>query len=263
LKLIGTGLTDVGSVRKHNEDSLLVDNELEVFVVADGVGGQSAGEVASRMAVDIISDYMRNIETKKFVGTRNESYGEATNNLASAIRFANRVIHEAARSAPTMNGMGSTVVALTRQGDKLSVVHAGDSRAYMVREGVLNRLTDDHSLVMEQVRKGLISEKEAQTSRVKNIITRALGAAPEVDADMEEIDLEPGDIMVLCSDGLSNMVKDETLLAAVTSGEPAEAVCRQLVSLANEQGGTDNITVVLVEARKGGFMGLISKIFNN
>lgn len=261
MKLSGYGLSDVGMTRKNNEDSFSVDNESELYIVADGVGGHSSGEVASRMVADLINDYMQNIKDREFVGKYDDAFAQSTNNLASAVRFANQIVFQSSRSNPALNGMSSTVVAVSNDDGLLSIVHVGDSRAYIIRENTITQLTDDHSLVMEQVRQGLMTEADARESKVKNVITRAMGATADVEADMDEIRLGKGDRLILCSDGLSNMVTDENMLDIVMSGLDPEAVCRRLVDTANANGGKDNVTVVYIEAEKKSFFSFLSRLW--
>jgi protein phosphatase len=262
--LRGTGLTDVGITRGHNEDSFHVDNNASLFVVADGVGGQNAGEVASRMSVEVISSHFSKSreDSVPFVGKPEESFSDETNRLASSIRLANQVVHESSRSNPSLKGMGSTAVAVTITGKgMLGIAHAGDSRAYLIRSGGIFQLTNDHSLVAEQVRQGLITEEEAQNSKVKNVITRALGAADEIEVDIDEQPLEDGDMVLLCSDGLTNMVDDETILKIIEDNATMEDACRRLIKLSNDNGGKDNITAVLVTAEKKGLFQRLLKMF--
>jgi len=262
--LRGTGLTDVGVTREHNEDSFHVDNEADLYVVADGVGGQNAGEVASRMSVEVISSHFKKAseENVPFVGAPEKAFSDRTNRLASAIRLANQVVHESSTSNPALKGMGSTIVAVTiTEKGNLGIAHAGDSRAYLIRSGGIFQLTNDHSLVAEQVRQGLITAEEAQNSKVKNVITRALGASSEVEVDLDEQPLESGDMVLLCSDGLTNMVDDETILRIIQESSTMEDACSRLIKLANENGGKDNITAVLMTAEKKGLFQKLLKMF--
>ena len=265
IRLVGTGLTDVGTTRDHNEDNLHINNDLELFVVADGVGGQNAGEVASRMAVEVInSHYLKATEDddEPFIGEAVESMSDEVNRMASAIRLANQVVYETSTSNPSLKGMGSTVVAVTATEDgNLAVAHAGDSRVYLIRDGGMFQLTNDHSLVAEQVRAGLITPEEAATSKIRNVITRALGVSPEVEVDMDEQPLEDGDIILLCSDGLTGMVDDDTILSVIEQQPSLEKACEELIRLSNENGGKDNITAVLVTAVKTGFFQTLRNIF--
>jgi serine/threonine protein phosphatase PrpC len=256
MKLQGTAISNVGMVRKHNEDSFFVDSDNELYVVADGVGGQNAGEVASRMAVELINDHLLKSRDhdEPFIGEYNDDYLDSSNRLASAIRLANRVVFESSHSNPALQGMGSTVVASTIEGNILCLAHVGDSRAYLLREGTITQLTDDHSLVSEQLKQGLITEEEAEKSTVKNVITRALGAKEDVDVDINEQDLQDGDRIVICSDGLCNMVSDEVILSIGSGKEKLVDICAKLIQTANDNGGKDNVTVAMMEARKKGLL---------
>jgi serine/threonine protein phosphatase PrpC len=255
------GFTDTGMVREHNEDFLVTDTELGLFAVADGMGGQLAGEIASRMAVDVLKDYIGRAAAggEALIGARDERYTPAANQLASGIRLANRVIFEAGQSSASMRSMGSTIVAVLLDGDRLAIAHVGDSRVYLIRGGSINQITDDHSLVAEQQRKGLISKDEADSSHLKNVITRALGQDLDVEVDLNELDTMDGDRILLCSDGLTNMVSDEEILTVVTRENDPGRACGILVNKANDNGGKDNVTVVLVYLTSDGFFSGIRK----
>ncbi len=262
IKAQGFGLTDVGMVREHNEDSFLVDNEASLYIVCDGVGGRNAGEVASQMGVDLIRDHFtKNLgQDSGFIGDVANSLNKATNRLGSAIRLANQVVHESAKSKPTLQGMGSTVVAAYFEDNTLSLAHAGDSRAYLIRDGEITQLTEDHSLVNEQLRSGLITKEQARLSEIKNIITRALGPEPEVNVELAEHELESGDAVLLCSDGLSNMVPDEMLLSTLVEANRIDKACVQLIQIAKDNGGDDNITAVIIHAEKSGIFSFFKKL---
>ena len=233
------GLTDPGKVRKNNEDSLLVGEGRDetLFVVADGIGGFEAGEVASSIAVDVLKD----------VGP--------SESLEDAIREANRRILAASRGDARFHGMGTTVVAMrfggTGEEPIAQISHVGDSRAYLLRGGELKPVTEDHSLVAELVRSGDLTRDQASEHPQKNLITRALGAEEEVDVDTVVLPVEPGDRLLLCSDGLSDMVPETRMLTILTSNpENPERAVRALVSAALEAGGADNVTVVVVDVRE-------------
>ncbi|CAA9451650.1 MAG: Protein serine/threonine phosphatase PrpC, regulation of stationary phase [uncultured Rubrobacteraceae bacterium] len=233
------GLTDPGKVRKNNEDSLLVGEGRDetLFVVADGIGGFEAGEVASSIAVDVLKD----------VGP--------SESLEDAIREANRRILAAARGDERFHGMGTTVVAMrfggTGEEPISQISHVGDSRAYLLRGEDLKPVTEDHSLVAELVRSGDLTRDQASEHPQKNLITRALGAEEEVDVDTVVLPVEPGDRLLLCSDGLSDMVPEPRILMILTSNpENPEGAARALVSAALEAGGADNVTVVVVDIRE-------------
>jgi serine/threonine protein phosphatase PrpC len=248
MKINAQGLTDKGLSRKHNEDSFFADKDLGLFIVADGLGGYAAGDVASGMAVEVLSDHIRKSRSggEPLVGSSDSGRYDATNMLVSGIKLANRVVCEAAKNNSGWQGMGTTVVAALADGDKLSIAHAGDSRAYLVRSGTISQLTDDHSVVAEQVRKGLISTKQAAGSRIRNVITRALGYDEALEVDVTEIDIRDGDRLLLCSDGLNTMVADDEVLMIMATNDQPESACRRLVDEANNRGGKDNITVVAV-----------------
>src|SRR5882757_112567 len=244
------GLTDVGRQRQHNEDSFLVEDEAKLFLVADGMGGHAAGEIASRIAVDSISEFI--VHTKEDDGTwphaYDEHYTRTTNRLMAALRMANTRVLEAMRKDAKLRGMGTTVVAAMADDGKISVAHVGDSRAYMIRDGKISRITNDHSWVYEQVQAGMLTEAEAEKHPLRNVITRALGGALSVTPDASEIDSKPGDVYLLCSDGLTGMVPEEQILELVTANsDDLEQACRELIDTANERGGLDNVTAILVK----------------
>jgi len=241
--------TDVGLKRSHNEDDLCVDPALGLFVVCDGMGGGNAGEVASRLAVEEIQKHIteaRQNESLPMVGEYDRQFSPTTNRLASAIRSANRVIRDEAKSKAGQEGMGTTVVSAVLNGSVLSIAHVGDSRIYLIRGESIQPLTADHSLVAEQVRRGLLTEEEAERSPQKNIITRALGIDDSVDVDLDEIPLMQGDGVLLCSDGLTRGVKPAEILDVVRTAKAPQAVSERLIERANAAGGLDNTTVVLV-----------------
>lgn len=255
--------TDVGLKRGHNEDSYCAAPELGLYVVCDGMGGRNAGEVASRLAVDVIQRHIG--EAKKnaslpMVGAYDAGFSPQTNRLASALRLANQVVHGAARSQPDQSGMGTTVVSALIAGPTLSVAHIGDSRLYLIRGGDIQPLTEDHSLVAEQVRRGLLTEEEAERSPQKNIVTRALGIDEAVEVALDELPLQVHDVVLLCSDGLTRGVKPDDILQVVRKGGAPQAAAERLIELANAAGGEDNTTVVLIALREGGLKGLWRRI---
>ena len=242
------GQTDVGMVRKNNEDSFFLELDKGLMVVADGMGGHASGEIASRMAVDAIGNYFTDPAAGSktpLIGTFDEDFTETTNRLGSAVRLANMAIYEAARSNTQWQGMGTTMVCALLHDRKLSIAHVGDSRLYLIRAGGIEQLTDDHSVVAEQVKQELISREEAEKSEIKNILTRAVGTKAEVEVDLNELDLLGGDILVLCTDGLTNMVRDEEILSVVLAGQDPAAAGQRLIERANAGGGQDNITAIV------------------
>jgi protein phosphatase len=243
------GLTHVGKQRQHNEDAFLVADEAKLYLVADGMGGHAAGEIASRIAVDSISEFI--VHTKEDDGTwphaYDEHYGRATNRLMAALRLANTRVLEAMRKDARLRGMGTTVVAALADDSKMSVAHVGDSRAYLVRNGEMMRLTNDHSWVFEQVQAGMLTEAEAEKHPLRNVITKAVGAKEEIDLETVEHHLVKGDVLLLCSDGLTEMVSDDEIMAVLREEAEPRAACERLVARANEQGGRDNVTVVVAQ----------------
>jgi protein phosphatase len=247
----------VGKVRKNNEDAFYLAPDKGLLVVADGMGGHASGEIASRMAVDVIKNYFNDpgLSNKTpLIGTYNDDFTETTNRLGSAVCLANTVVCEAARSDAQRRGMGTTVVCALLHNRKLSIAHVGDSRLYLIRAGGIEQLTDDHSVVAEQVKRELISREEAEQSDIKNMLTRAVGTGDEVEVDLDELNLLGHDILVLCTDGLTNMVRDEEILSVVLAGQGPAAACQRLVDLANERGGRDNITAVVAYFLEEGWL---------
>ena len=243
------GLTHVGRQRQHNEDNFLVEDDAHLFLVADGMGGHAAGEIASRIAVDSIIEFI--LHTKEDDGTwphaYDEHYKRSTNRLMAAVRMANTRVLEAMRKDARLRGMGTTVVACLADEDTMSVAHVGDSRAYLIRDKNISRITNDHSWVFEQVQAGMLTEAEAEKHPLRNVITRALGGALQVSPDASEIECKPGDVYLLCSDGLTGMVPEDEILRVVMESENVEKACQQLIDEANERGGLDNITAILVK----------------
>jgi serine/threonine protein phosphatase PrpC len=247
MNLKAVGLSDVGRQRQHNEDTFLVGEKL--YLVADGMGGHAAGEIASRIAVDSISEFI--LHTKEDDGTWPHAYDEhfrkTTNRLMAAVRLANTRVLEAMRKDARLRGMGTTVVACLADDDFIAVAHVGDSRAYLIRDGQLSRLTNDHSWVFEQVQAGMLTEAEAEKHPLRNVITRALGGALQVNPDASEFEAKKGDVVLLCSDGLTGMVPEDEILRLVTQNDDLDAACKQLIDTANERGGLDNVTAILVK----------------
>jgi PPM family protein phosphatase len=218
-------------------------------VVCDGMGGQAAGEVASKLAVDTVLTYFR--EGSKngsfpLVGPPAENVSERANALGSAIHLANEAIYEAAKQHAAQSGMGSTIVGVLVDKDFYSIGHAGDSRIYRIRQGVIEQLTRDHSLVMEQVRRGLLTMEEAQHSEMQNIIIRALGPEPNVQPDLDDQMAQAGDVLLLCSDGLIRHVPDDSILETVQGTISLQLMAGRLIDAARDGGGSDNITVLLL-----------------
>ena len=243
------GGSDVGRERAHNEDAILVDAERKLVVLADGMGGYQAGEVASQLAVDVVREDSSDASlTESDLGRIDPETGisVAMRQLRGAIEKANNRICSVARGREELNGMGTTIVAARFYDGRVGIAHVGDSRCYRWRENALEQLTRDHSYVQDQLEKGLISEEEAKHSQQKNLITRALGIDAIAEADVQEFRTRPGDVYLLCSDGLSDLVDDEAIRAKLgTNNTPPERV-KVLIDIANANGGRDNISVILV-----------------
>ncbi len=237
------GQTDVGCQRDHNEDSLLLNDSLGLFVVADGMGGHAGGETASRLAVEAVEACVKEGLRGGGAGALDEA--ALVELLRRAVREASASIHRHALQEPALSGMGTTVTAMLVDGATAFFAHVGDSRAYLVREGSIQAITEDHSMVQEQLRAGMLTPEEARTSRFKNIITRAVGFEDEVEVDVMAVEAEAGDTFVLCSDGLSNMVEDPEIAQMATRLGVSE-LPGALIDLANARGGDDNITVIAV-----------------
>jgi Serine/threonine protein phosphatase len=248
LELIAAGKTDTGIVRLSNEDNFIIDEKLGLLIVADGMGGHAAGEIASKIAVSVIHDHL--LSGKKVLGAYNESYSETTNNLNAALHLANLAVLEAAEGSAQLHGMGTTIAAVLICGNRLSIAHIGDSRVYLVRSGNIEQLTDDHSMINEQLKRDLITREEAVNSTKKNYLTKALGISAEMEADLSELTLLSGDILLLCTDGLSNMITDEIMLETILFAQKPAAICDLLINAANEKGGKDNITAVIGWVKK-------------
>lgn len=244
------GLTDVGRKRKHNEDAFALDVTEGLVIVADGMGGHAAGEVASKITVETIGEFIaatRQKEEATWPFKYNHELDFNSNRLAVAIEKANERVMAAVAAQPWLKGMGTTVVAGLLNEKILSLAHVGDSRAYLFRDGQLSRLTDDHSWVHEQVTAGILTEEEAKTHPLKNVVTRALGGGSSVSPDLQELVFSPGDRYLFCSDGLTTMVGDEEIRDNAATVREPQPLCQKLVDLANEKGGVDNITVVVVD----------------
>jgi protein phosphatase len=250
LKAVSAGLTDVGRKRNHNEDSYLVDEELQLFVVADGMGGHAGGGTASRIAVETIDKEMRAAKVadgvSPFATETPLQDSPLPEFLRNAVEKACLEIFRQAQEDPRLAGMGTTVISLCVRGEHALFAHVGDSRAYLVRGDLIQQISEDHSLVNEQIKAGMITPEEAKHSRYKNIITRSVGFEEEVQVDVMGIVTRPGDAFILCSDGLANLVEDQEIQQVVSVSEPPEAA-KKLVDLANERGGDDNITVIVVK----------------
>ncbi|MEM6511859.1 MAG: Stp1/IreP family PP2C-type Ser/Thr phosphatase [Pseudomonadota bacterium] len=260
-------LTDTGRVRDHNEDAIGSNPDIGLMVLADGMGGYNAGEVASGIAVQIVGELAAEgaeREEREDVDPHSGLMRQSIV-LRDAVYRANKIIYQTAQSQTHCEGMGTTIVACMFYDNKVSIAHVGDSRAYRVRGGQFEQMTMDHSLLQELVDRGFYSQEEAQRSTNRNYVTRALGVEPTVDVEVNEYEVLPDDVYLLCSDGLPDMVEDEDIhLTIRTFNDSLDVVGQQLVNLANDHGGRDNVSVMLAqvmdsfEARKG----LLVKIAN-
>ncbi len=248
MKVVSSGITHIGKSRKKNEDRFLVNDELGLYIVADGMGGHAGGEEASRMAVETIEKVITRLKDD-LDATLPYAYEEkippAARGLKYSVRLAGEKIYRKARQSPEYQGMGTTVTALWLEAKEAHIAHVGDCRGYLLRDGKIGQLTEDHSWVQQQVDAGIISPEEAREHELRNIITRSVGFEEDVKIDTYSKDLKPGDIHLICSDGLSNPVSEVELNEITLSSTP-EMACQQMVDLANERGGRDNITVVIV-----------------
>jgi len=258
VRIVSGGQSDVGQQRANNEDSFRIVQALNLFVVSDGMGGEAHGEIASAMAVETVVKTCMGEETAAVTASAETEPGwsDQTRRLFYAAQLANKKIYESAEANPEQQGMGATLTAAWINEEKLSVVHVGDSRVYLLRSGLLQQLTSDHSLVAEQVRRGILTAAEAEHSELQSVLLRALGTQPEVEVDAEEHILFPGDILLLCTDGLTRMVAEQKIAVTLQSESDPNRAAEKLVALANENGGADNVTVVVVhmEPKEGGFL---------
>lgn len=235
-------VTDIGKVREINQDTVFASNEAvgilpDLFLVADGMGGHNAGDFASRFCVEQMIEHIRESKSRRWIGC-----------LEEAVAFANDSLVQKANENVELAGMGTTLVGLVTDGEICVVMNIGDSRMYLSRGDILQQISQDHSLVESMVRNGEIDKREAVHHPKKNVITRAIGVEDMVAPDFFEIDVMSGDMLLLCSDGLTNMVDDETINKVLSEESiDIETKAGRLVSMANERGGKDNISVVLVE----------------
>jgi serine/threonine protein phosphatase PrpC len=237
MKLSIAACSDVGLRRQANEDSFAMSPELGLYVVADGMGGHKAGKVASETATE---------HALQAIHALQGASASPAEKLRQAVACANREVHDMAQRDPDLAGMGTTLVAILATRDRVALAHVGDSRAYLVRGGRIRLLTDDHSLVGELVRRRQISEADAREHPHRHVLTRALGVAPATQPDLAELTPAPGDTFVLCSDGLTTHLRDSEILEFARHEQELQKTCDALVACANQRGGVDNATVVLV-----------------
>ena len=234
--------SDTGRIRAVNQDAYGYSAAGQFFVLCDGMGGAAGGEIASRLTVDTMLERLAGADPLAATSSRS-----IIRNLEDAVTAANRILYLRAEREPALAGMGTTLVALLVRGPRAWVMHVGDSRCYLLRAGALTRCTEDHSLVGEQVRLGLLSEEEAEHSPLRNVITRAVGVREGLRAEVAELEVAPGDTFLLCSDGLTREVADERIRVQLARGAAPQAACRALIDEANAHGGHDNITCLVVQ----------------
>jgi PPM family protein phosphatase len=248
VKLVGQSHT--GKVREHNEDTIAFDADLGLMVLADGMGGYNAGEVASGIAVKTIVNLVRDSADREDLSAIDQATGLTRRSivLRDAVLRANKVIFQTAKTQPQCEGMGTTVVGALFYDDRVTIAHVGDSRMYRVRGNKLEQVTSDHSLLQELVDRGFYSPEEAQRAANKNYVTRALGVEPAVEVEIQEDVVQKGDWYIICSDGLSDMVEDADIhLTVNTFGANLDTVAKQLIQLANDNGGRDNVSVLMAQ----------------
>jgi protein phosphatase len=248
-KLRCIGMSDTGRIREHNEDTIGTDVDIGLVVLADGMGGYKAGEVASGIAVRTVMSLVREAVDREDLSARDPDTGLSRPGilLRDAVQRANKIIYQTAKTQANCEGMGTTVVAGLFFDDRLTVAHVGDSRMYLQRGNEFRQVTQDHSLLQELVARGLYSAEEAQRAAAKHYVTRALGVEPSVEVDVTEVPVSRNDLFLLCSDGLSDMVEDEDIhLTISTFGGNLQTLARQLVLLSNDNGGRDNVSIVAV-----------------
>ncbi len=248
MRVVAAGLTDVGCVRKHNEDNFLIDDELGLYVVADGLGGHAAGEVASQIVVERLAQFVA--QTVEQDRTWPMEYDVKLpydgNRLKAALLLTDQAILENIRNNPERESMGSTVVACLVHGSSLTIVHVGDSRAYLLNGEGIRQITRDHSWVAEQIENGILTPDEARRHPFRNVITQALGNGGDLDIAVQERRVQELDRILLCSDGLSGMVQDSDIYTIVKEAPTLEDAASRLIAKAREHGGEDNITAVII-----------------
>ncbi len=252
MKITSCGITDVGQKRQNNEDNFLINDEINLYVVADGMGGHVGGEFASQIAVTTIEEVIQNVEvdpeaTRPDWAALGSNVAISGEKLKYAIRLAGKRIFDRTNDEPELRGMGTTTVAMLFDHNRVFLAHVGDSRAYLVRGTTVAQVTEDHSLVNEQIRLGLITKDAARNHKLKNIITRSVGYQEDVEIDTIVRPVEKGDRFILCSDGLSNLVEEHEILEVVGAAIPTEQAAQKLIDLANNRGGDDNITLIIAQ----------------
>jgi len=271
LQVIAAGITDVGLKREGNEDSFSTEDSLGLYVVADGMGGHLAGEVASQVAVEMINKSFRNWIDKNILqdhlfGPADDSLSLHGNYILSSIKLANRVVYELAMNYEQYHGMGTTIAAIHVTPSRVIVANVGDSRIYLVRDGSIEQLSKDHTIVSEQIDMGVMTPEEAETSPLKHILTRNLGSSEEVEPDVYEVVPSDNDRFILCSDGLTDLVNDDEILDMTQEADDPEDLSRRFVQKVLKRGAHDNTTIICVflrdlERKKEGAMTKLAGFF--
>ncbi len=261
-------VTDIGKIREKNEDSVLISSELSLGVVADGMGGHSAGEIASNIAVSVLAETVRKIADHKLQIPANflPKLTPTERKILLAANLANAAIYSTAQSSATYRMMGTTLTGVLVEKNCATAVHVGDSRLYLLRNNKIIQITTDHSLAMEHIRRGLLTKQEADHSKIQNILTRAMGIKKNIEFDLLKFPVHEGDILLLCSDGLYKGLNEDQIAAILRAGKnmPLVKLCKQLVHDSNDKDGQDNISCVLVKilpAQKLTFMQRLKKLF--
>jgi serine/threonine protein phosphatase PrpC len=255
VQIVSGGVSDVGRVRTNNEDSFRIVEPMNLFILSDGMGGEAHGEIASSMAVETVEKYCNPGEGAKedsretLPGIASDNWSPQTKMLQNGVFQANYNIYQSAQANPEQRGMGATLTTGWINGSTLSLAHVGDSRAYLLRTGGLQQLTNDHSLVAEQVRRGILTPQQAEESDMQSVLLRALGANPEVDVEVDEVILMPRDVLLFCSDGLTRMVTEPEIAGCLQAETDPQTAAQKLVGLANERGGLDNVTVIVARVQ--------------
>ena len=257
-------VTDIGKIREKNEDSVLISSDLSLGVVADGMGGHSAGEIASNIAVSVLAETIRKIDANQLKVPDNflPKLLPTERKLLLAANLANAAIYSTAQSSENYRMMGTTLTGLLVENNGATVVHVGDSRLYLLRNNKMIQITTDHSLAMEHIRRGLLTKAEADHSKIQNILTRAMGIKKNIEFDLLKFPLHAGDLMLMCSDGLYKGLNEQQLASILRAGKnmPLVKLCKQLVQESNLNDGQDNISCVLVKVLPQQQSGIFSRI---
>jgi len=265
-KLTGVGKSDLGLKRANNEDSFAVENDLGLYLVADGMGGAASGELASRLVAETVVEYIRRyldkpLEDKERYDHFDGQLSARANTLLQAVHLANGLVYEASHRNDEHKGMGSTLSAVLQDNDQVLVLNVGDSRVFRLRDGLMERLTVDHRLAEDPKMKGVINPEATIMDSMGNTLTRAMGVRPEVDPDLHRLELLDGDLFLICSDGLSDMVQEEMIASVLQMERNLEQKAKDLIELALAGGGRDNVTVVICEPQTTGRLkGLFNRI---